>query len=220
MLEGTEPGLRALLHLLDDADRSGSPPLEAPAPVPDDVRDRWRERLGSHEPFTEIDAYALLADYGVPMVAYRSAISIDEVLAAAETVGYPVALKTAAPGVAHKSEVDGVRLHLTDPASLRTGYEEMAGALGPSVLVAAMAPPGVEVALGIVHDETFGPLVLVAAGGILVELLEDRRLGLPPLDAPRAARLDRRPADATGARRCARCARRRCRRRSSRRCRA
>ena len=48
--------------------------------------------------------------------------------------------------------------------------------------MAAMAPPGVEVALGIVRDPMFGPLVLVAAGGVLVELLHDRRLALPPVD--------------------------------------
>ncbi len=65
----------------------------------------------------------------------------------------------------------------------------MTEALGPRVMVAAMAPPGVEVALGIVRDETFGPLVLVAAGGIFVELLDDRRLALPPLDTRRAGRL-------------------------------
>ena len=49
-----------------------------------------------------------------------------------------------------------------------------------------MAPAGVEMALGVVRDPQFGPLVLVAAGGILVELLHDRRLALPPLDASRA----------------------------------
>jgi hypothetical protein len=55
--------------------------------------------------------------------------------------------------------------------------------------VAPMAPPGVEVALGIVRDPMFGPLVLVAAGGILVELLHDRRLALPPIDDSGARRL-------------------------------
>jgi acyl-CoA synthetase (NDP forming) len=52
-----------------------------------------------------------------------------------------------------------------------------------------MAPPGVEVALGVVRDPTFGPLVLVAAGGVLVELLHDRKLALPPIDEDAARRL-------------------------------
>jgi acetate---CoA ligase (ADP-forming) len=56
-------------------------------------------------------------------------------------------------------------------------------------VVARMAPPGVEMALGIVLDPTFGPLVLVAAGGVLVELLHDRRLAFPPLDEGRATSL-------------------------------
>jgi acetate---CoA ligase (ADP-forming) len=55
--------------------------------------------------------------------------------------------------------------------------------------VARMAPEGVELALGIVRDPQFGPLVLVAAGGVLVELLHDRRLAFPPLDERRATEL-------------------------------
>ena len=189
VLEGTDPGLRALRHLLRDAQHRELPPLVAPEPVADGVRDRWRARLASGEPVGEREGLALLADYGVPTVAVRAAAAADEAAAAAATIGYPVALKTAAPGIAHKSDVGGVRLGLADEASVRAAYEDIAARLGPEVVVTAMAAKGVEVALGIVHDTTFGPLVLVGAGGILVELLKDRRLGLPPLDAPRARRL-------------------------------
>ena len=68
-------------------------------------------------------------------------------------------------------------------------YEDMASRLGPQVVVAPMAPHGVELALGIVRDPQFGPLVLVAAGGVLVEILHDRRLAFPPLDASGARAL-------------------------------
>ncbi|MGZ8652071.1 MAG: acetate--CoA ligase family protein, partial [Actinomycetota bacterium] len=113
-------------------------------------------------------------------------------IAAAEEVGWPVALKTAASGVHHKSDVGGVALGLTNADALRAAYEDVASRLGPQVVVAAMAPPGVEVALGIVRDPQFGPLVLVAAGGVLVEILRDRRMALPPLDVPRSlAMIDR-----------------------------
>jgi hypothetical protein len=61
--------------------------------------------------------------------------------------------------------------------------------LGPDALVAETAPAGVELALGIVRDEQFGPLVKVAAGGLLVEVVGDRRFAFPPIDRPRAARL-------------------------------
>ena len=68
----------------------------------------------------------------------------------------------------------------------------MGAELGPGVLVSAMASPGVELALGIVRDEQFGPMVMAAAGGTLVEVLRDRRFALPPLEATRArAMLDR-----------------------------
>jgi hypothetical protein len=68
-------------------------------------------------------------------------------------------------------------------------YADVAARLGPEVVVAAMAPGGVELALGIVRDAQFGPLVLVAAGGVLVELLRDRRLAFPPLDEAAAHRM-------------------------------
>ena len=108
---------------------------------------------------------------------------------AAEELGYPVVLKTAAPGVAHKTDADGVRLDIPNVEGLTTAFEDISARLGPSVSIAAMAPRGVEMHLGLVNDPMFGPLVLVAAGGVLVEVLHDRALGLPPLDDAAALRL-------------------------------
>jgi acetate---CoA ligase (ADP-forming) len=81
---------------------------------------------------------------------------------------------------------------LDGPERLAAAYADLAERLGPRVLVAASAGPGVELALGVVADPQFGPLVMVAAGGILVEVLGDRRFALPPVDHGQAmAMLDR-----------------------------
>jgi succinyl-CoA synthetase beta subunit len=154
---------------------------------------RWRDRLEEGgRPLEEAEGLALLGDWGVPVAAAEVANSLEEALAAAERVGWPVVLKTAAPGIAHKSDVGGVVLGLEEPDRLAAAYEQLAGRLGPRVLVTTMAGPGVELALGVVHDPQFGPLVMVAAGGVLVEVLRDRRFALPPVDHPRAlAMLDR-----------------------------
>ncbi|HEX6844101.1 MAG TPA: acetate--CoA ligase family protein [Actinomycetota bacterium] len=189
VLEGSDSGLRALRHLLHDADHRGLPPVLPPAPVADEVRERWRARLAGGEEVSELEGLALLADYGVPVAAARAVVTAEDAVAAAEAIGYPVVLKTAAPGITHKSDVGGVRVGLADADEVRAAYEDVAARLGPRAAVAAMAPKGAELALGIVRDPTFGPLVLVAAGGILVELLQDRRLAIPPLDPPRAGRL-------------------------------
>jgi acyl-CoA synthetase (NDP forming) len=188
VLEGTDSGLRALRHLLDDAAWRARPAIEAPPPVADEVRERWLARLASGEPVGECEAMALLADYGVPTVRAEGARSADEAVEAAAAIGYPVVMKTAAPGITHKSDVDGVRLGLADADEVRGAYEDVAGRLGADVVVATMAPQGVEVALGVIRDATFGPLVLVAAGGVLVELLHDRVLALPPVDEASARR--------------------------------
>ena len=192
VLEGTDSGLRALRHLLDDGARRARPAASTPEPVADEVRARWRDELATGNRVPEIVAMELLEEYGITTVASASIGSpgaIDEVLATAEEIGYPVALKTASPEISHKTEAGGVRLGLVDAAELTAAYEDITGRLGPMVTVAAMAPPGVEVALGIVNDPTFGPLVLVAAGGVLVELLHDRVLAMPPVDLAAAHRL-------------------------------
>jgi acetate---CoA ligase (ADP-forming) len=115
--------------------------------------------------------------------------SIADARAAAVRLGWPVVLKTASPDVQHKSDVGGVWVGIEDETELEAAYDEVSSRLGPRVTVSRMAGPGVEVALGIVRDAQFGPLVLVAAGGILVEVLGDRRLAMPPIDEARAMRL-------------------------------
>ena len=181
VLEGTRSGLRALGHLLDHATRP-----TVPATYVDEARRaRWTERLGTGQ----VDAFALLADYGVPVVASQTVSDRDEAVAAADAAGYPVVLKTAALGVHHKLEVDGVRLHLGDRAVVAAAYADLAVRLGPSVVVQPEVPSGVEVALGMWRDPLVGPLVLVAAGGSLVELLAERSVALPPVTTERAAEL-------------------------------
>jgi succinyl-CoA synthetase beta subunit len=154
--------------------------------VADEVRERWRDRLASGGPFDELEGLALLSDYGVPVVESARADTLEDAIAAAEGIGFPVAVKTASPGVQHKSDVGGVRLGIDDSPSLEDAYSDLERSLGPQVTVAPMVPHGVEVALGIVRDPQFGPLVLVGAGGVLVEVLKDRRLSMPPLDEARA----------------------------------
>jgi acyl-CoA synthetase (NDP forming) len=189
VLEGTRSGLVALRALIAQRDAADRPPLEGPTPVAEDVRDRWRQRLGEGTEVDELEGLQLLADYGIPVIPSREAGSVAVAVGAANELGWPVAIKTAAPGVQHKSDVGGVALGLADADALRTAYEDIAARLGPRVVVAPMAPSGVEVALGVVRDLTFGPLVLVAAGGVLVELMKDRQLALPPLDEHRARSL-------------------------------
>ena len=185
MLEGTRSGLRALGHLFADAREPGR---RTPTVAIDETRQaHWRERLA--EPLGPVAPFALLRDYGIPTVNVDTATSRDDAVRAAARLGWPVVLKTNSPGVAHKSDVGGVVLGLGDAESLGTAYDEMTAALGPRVLISQTASPGVELALGLVQDPLLGPLVVVAAGGVLVEVLGDRGVGLPPLDEDGAARL-------------------------------
>jgi hypothetical protein len=110
------------------------------------------------------------------------------VLGLAREIGGAVALKIDDPAVLHKSDVGGVRLGLTGDDEVAAAYLDLASRLGPRVTVSAMAGDGVELALGIVRDPLLGPLVLVAAGGVLVELAGDRAVTLPPVSRPVATR--------------------------------
>lgn len=96
-------------------------------------------------------------------------------------------MKTAA--AAHKSDVGGAALDVTGPDELAGVYDDLAARLGPAVTVDAMVPAGVEVSVGFVRDAAFGPLVVVAAGGVAVELHGDRVVVCPPVSRTAARRM-------------------------------
>jgi acetate---CoA ligase (ADP-forming) len=182
VLEGTDSGLKALGHLLVHAI-----PTELPRPAEVDTERaaRWRERI--RQGLSSTESLDLLGDYGIATVSTRCAATREAATAAAEDLGLPVVLKTAAPDIAHKTDADGVRPGLADLDAVGAAYDDIAARLGPAVLVQQQVPAGVEVALGLVHDPLVGPIVVVATGGTLIEVMPQRAVTLPPV-TPEAAR--------------------------------
>jgi len=185
VLHGTQSGLVALGHLLTRANRRPDGPLPV-GPALEAV-EKWRTRLSAGVPLDVAEAMELLAAYGIPVVPTRVVESADAAMTEADGLGYPVAVKAAS--VDHKTDVDGVRLGLANSHEVEESYRDLAARLGPTVMVQPMAPSGDEVALGIVNDVQFGPLVVVAAGGTLVEVLADRVMAVPAVGPDAAARL-------------------------------
>jgi len=185
-IEGTENLLLAIRHAFAYRDYRALPALSPPKPPDAGLVARWRKRLASGAELDEAESLDLLADFGIESPAHAVVHSSAEAEAAAQRLGLPVALKTAMPGIRHKSDVEGVRLGLATLAEVAEAYDDLARRLGPRVLVARMAKPGVELALGLINDRQFGPLVIVAAGGTLIEVMNDRRVAIPPVDRLRA----------------------------------
>jgi acetate---CoA ligase (ADP-forming) len=178
VLEGTRSGLLALRHLLKHADRPQPPP--AAATQDRARRQRWARLLSDGAPGGAV-LFDLLRDYGIPAVRARSAATSAEAVHAAGEIGYPVVLKTDEPHIAHKSDVGGVRLGLADPEAVGAAYDDLAARLGPRALVCETAAPGTELALGLTRDSALGPLLVIGAGGVLIEILTERAVVLPPL---------------------------------------
>ncbi|MEU3455995.1 GNAT family N-acetyltransferase [Micromonospora sp. NPDC006766] len=144
------------------------------------------------------DPAGLLRAYGIDMVESAPACSAEAAVVAAERLGWPVALKAAAPGLRHRLDLGAVRLNLADPAALRRAYAELAPVFGTDVLIQPMVPPGVACVVELVEDPAFGPVVGFGLGGVATELLGDRAWRAVPLtdrdaaelvDEPRAAPL-------------------------------
>lgn len=143
-------------------------------------KDKWRHRLQQQRPLDELESLSLLKDYQIPVPKAYLAVSSNEALVAARKIGYPVAMKTAMPGILHKSDVKGVQLHLSTDQQIQDAYADLSNRLGKRVLVTRMETGSVEVAFGCINDPQFGPLVLIASGGIFIEIFKDRQIALPP----------------------------------------
>jgi acetyltransferase len=140
-----------------------------------------------------LEAKAVLRAFGIRCTMPIRARSASEALVAAENLGFPVALKIDSPDISHKTEVKGVRLNITTGKDVRRVFSELTGeaqrvlptARITGVTVERMHSPrdGREVMVGVVNDACFGPSINVGAGGVLVELLKDKAIGLPPLNS-------------------------------------
>jgi acyl-CoA synthetase (NDP forming) len=131
----------------------------------------------------------LLAAYGIPVVPSAATSGLDAALAAAQRFGYPVALKAAGRALRHRIDLGAVRLGLSDEASVRAAYAEMAEAFGTDMLVQPMVAPGVACTVEVVEDPAFGPVVGFGLGGVASELLGDRAWRAAPLTGRAAAAL-------------------------------
>lgn len=159
--------------------RSAVPPLPAgPRPLAG----------GGGRPATRWLAYdearSLLGDFGIVMGPGTVAHTEREAVSAAHQLGFPVVVKTAVPAIVHKSDNSLVHTGVAAAAGVRRAVRSIHAVTGPgSPVLVQQAASGVEIAVGMFHDERFGPLLLVASGGVSGDLWDDQVLLLPPVGA-------------------------------------
>jgi len=129
-------------------------------------------------------AVAVCEAFGVAVLPLLRANSADEAAEAAAALGLPVALKAGGGDIVHKTDVGAVRLGLTSADEVRAAFGEMHHRLGDGMggaVVQAMTEPGIETIVGVVHDPSFGPLVLFGMGGTAAELVRDTATRIVPV---------------------------------------
>jgi acyl-CoA synthetase (NDP forming) len=149
---------------------------------------------GAASKITEREGKDILAAYGVPVARDIVVQQADDAVRAANAVGFPVVLKVESPDIAHKTEAGVVRLNLRDDGEVRAAFEAVMAAASrvesrPEIrgaLVQPMIPPGLEIVIGTQCDPTFGPMIVVGMGGVLVEILRDSTAELAPVGRSQA----------------------------------
>ncbi|HME71104.1 MAG TPA: acetate--CoA ligase family protein, partial [Myxococcota bacterium] len=154
----------------------------------------------SPEPGRTLSEHAsktLLASYGIPSARERLASDPKAAVAAAEAIGFPVAVKLCGDAIAHKTERDLVRLGLADAQAVRRASQELLAKRRPEdgkteLLVCEMVRGRRELIAGFVRDPQFGACVMLGLGGILTEVLRDIVFAAAPLTPSDAASMVRR----------------------------
>ncbi|MGI9213149.1 MAG: GNAT family N-acetyltransferase, partial [Methylococcaceae bacterium] len=190
----------AALGFLNEYHRNQQMLLQVPAPLtletPPDIKGARliiEGALSEHRAWlSALEARALLHAFRIPVIPALPARSANEALSAAECLGFPVALKISSPDITHKSEVDGVWLHIDQAEHVRHAYTELLNrvkTLNPTARLDGVTVEkmyegryGRELMLGILQDFTFGPVISFGAGGTAVEIFNDRAVALPPLN--------------------------------------
>lgn len=203
--DSPESAIRAFLHMVQYR-RSQEALYERPEALPAESQldgDRVRQliqtaRAQNRVLMTEAEAKEILAAYGLPVAASVVCRTPDEAVQTATRIGYPVVLKLLSATITHKSDVGGVQLNLQDDRAVRSAYDQVRANLQARNLLHAfdgvtigpmIRDKGFELIVGSSIDRQFGPVLLFGAGGVLVEVLQDRALALPPLNRTLARRL-------------------------------
>ncbi|MER6063513.1 acetate--CoA ligase family protein [Streptomyces sp. NPDC001792] len=141
---------------------------------------------------SEHGAKQLLRAYGIRVPREQLVTSAAAAVRAAAQVGYPVVMKASGAQIAHKTELGLVKIGLTSASQVRDAYRELTdiaryeGVSLDGILVCQMVEQGVEMVLGMTHDDLFGPTVTVGLGGVLVEVLHDSAVRVPPFGEDQA----------------------------------
>jgi acyl-CoA synthetase (NDP forming) len=137
----------------------------------------------------EIQCKTILKSAGLKVTLPVPAASKKAAIAAAEKLGYPVAMKIVSPQITHKSDIGGVKLKLQNRAQVGTAYDEImaavkkkaAKAVIEGVSIQKMAEPGLELVIGMNKDPQFGSMLMFGLGGTTVEILKDVAFRITPL---------------------------------------
>ncbi len=155
-------------------------------------------RTSGRTMLNEFEAKRVLASYGIPVVETRMAENEDQAVVTASEIGYPVVLKLLSNTIAHKTDVDGVRLNLQSEDQVRGAFRAIQSSVAKKagaqhfagVTVQHMVRrDGYELILGSTIDPQFGPVILFGSGGVMVEVYRDHALALPPLNTTLAQRM-------------------------------
>ncbi|MFJ3232372.1 acetate--CoA ligase family protein [Streptomyces sp. NPDC086787] len=168
-----------------------SPFEEAPRTVSPSCK-KARALLRPGEQLSEHAAKQLLRAYGIRVPREQLVTSAAAAVRAAAQVGYPVVMKASGARIAHKTELGLVKIGLTSASQVRDAYRELTdiaryeGVPLDGILVCQMVEQGVEMVVGVTRDELFGPTVTVGLGGVLVEVLRDAAVRVPPFGEEQA----------------------------------